>query len=68
MTIWLAFFPLSLTATLLTSRFLDAVPLAARVLLMTLCLTPLMTYLVLPRITRALHWWLHGQPAPWRAA
>ena len=33
---------------------------------MTLCLTPLMTYLVLPRITRALHWWLHGQPAPWR--
>ncbi|MFI6780366.1 antibiotic biosynthesis monooxygenase [Micromonospora sp. NPDC050276] len=65
-TIWLAFFPLSLTATLLTSHFLDAVPLAARVLLMTLCLTPLMTYLVLPRITRALHWWLHGQPAPWR--
>jgi antibiotic biosynthesis monooxygenase (ABM) superfamily enzyme len=67
-TIWLAFFPLSLTATLLTSRFLDGVPLAARVLLMTLCLTPLMTYLVLPRITRALHWWLHGQRAPWRDA
>ena len=66
-TIWLAFFPLSLTATLLTSRFLD-VPLAARVLLMTLCLTPLMTYLVLPRITRALHWWLHGRPTSWRAA
>ncbi|KAB1934581.1 antibiotic biosynthesis monooxygenase [Micromonospora sp. ALFpr18c] len=65
-TIWLAFFPLSLTATLLTSQFLDAVPLTARVLLMTLCLTPLMTYLVLPRITRALHWWLHGQTAPWR--
>ncbi|PYC76040.1 antibiotic biosynthesis monooxygenase [Micromonospora arborensis] len=65
-TIWLAFFPLSLSATLLTSHFLAAVPLPARVLLMTLCLTPLMTYLVLPRITRALHWWLHGQPAPWR--
>ncbi|MFF5181041.1 antibiotic biosynthesis monooxygenase [Micromonospora sp. NPDC000316] len=65
-TIWLAFFPLSLTATLLTSHFLHAVPLAARVLLMTLCLTPLMTYLVLPLITRALRWWLHGQPAPWR--
>ncbi|MFC4016810.1 antibiotic biosynthesis monooxygenase [Micromonospora sp. GCM10011542] len=67
-TIWLAFFPLSLTATLLTSRFLAEVPLAARVLLMTLCLTPLMTYLVLPRITRALHWWLHGQTAPWRSS
>ncbi|WP_328425776.1 antibiotic biosynthesis monooxygenase [Micromonospora sp. NBC_00389] len=68
-TIWLAFFPLSLTATLLTTRFLADVPLAARVLLMTLCLTPLMTYLVLPGITRALHWWLHGQPWPastWR--
>ncbi|MEH0972579.1 antibiotic biosynthesis monooxygenase [Micromonospora sp. CPCC 205546] len=67
-TIWLAFFPLSLTATLLTSRYLADLPLAARVLMMTLTLTPLMTYLVLPRITRALHWWLHGQPAPWRPA
>ncbi|WP_405093481.1 antibiotic biosynthesis monooxygenase [Micromonospora sp. NBC_01392] len=65
-TIWLAFFPLSLTATLLTARFVADVPLAGRTLLMTLVLTPLMTYLVLPRITRALHWWLHGQPAPWR--
>ncbi|MCX4473330.1 antibiotic biosynthesis monooxygenase [Micromonospora sp. NBC_01655] len=65
-TIWLAFFPLSLTATLLTGRFAPDVPVAVRTLAMTLCLTPLMTYLVLPRITRALHWWLHGQPAPWR--
>ncbi|NES15433.1 MULTISPECIES: antibiotic biosynthesis monooxygenase [Micromonospora] len=65
-TIWLAFFPLSLTATLLTARFIAGVPLAVRTLLMTLCLTPLMTYLVLPWITRALQWWLHGQPAPWR--
>ncbi|OKI45161.1 antibiotic biosynthesis monooxygenase [Micromonospora sp. CB01531] len=65
-TIWLAFFPLSLTATLLTARFIADVPLAVRTLLMTLCLTPLMTYLVLPRITRVLHWWLHGHPAPWR--
>ncbi|MDM4718350.1 antibiotic biosynthesis monooxygenase [Micromonospora sp. WMMA1363] len=65
-TIWVAFFPLSLTATLLTSRFIPGVPLAARVLIMTLALTPLMTYLVLPRITRALGWWLHGQRAPRR--
>lgn len=66
-TIWLAFFPLSLTATLLTARFIAGVPLAARTLITTLCLTPLMTYLVLPWITRTLHWWLHGQPAPWRS-
>ncbi|MBU8859961.1 MULTISPECIES: antibiotic biosynthesis monooxygenase [unclassified Micromonospora] len=65
-TIWLAFFPLSLAATLLTTRFLAGVPLAGRTLLMTLVLTPLMTYLVLPRITRALHRWLHGRPAPTR--
>ncbi|SCL33135.1 hypothetical protein GA0070616_4644 [Micromonospora nigra] len=65
-TIWLAFFPLSLTATLLTGRFLPDLPTAARVLAMTLTLTPLMTYLVLPRLTRALQWWLHGQRAPWR--
>ncbi|BCJ57401.1 antibiotic biosynthesis monooxygenase [Micromonospora endophytica] len=65
-TIWLAFFPLSLTATLLTGHLLPHLPTAARVLIMTLSLTPLMTYLVLPRITRALHWWLHGQQPPWR--
>ena len=65
-TIWLAFFPLSLAATLLTARFLADVPLAGRTLLMTLVLTPLMTYLVLPRITRLLHRWLHGRPAPTR--
>ncbi|MFV2100758.1 antibiotic biosynthesis monooxygenase [Micromonospora sp. LOL_024] len=65
-TIWLAFFPLSLTATLLTGHLLPGLPTAARVLVMTLTLTPLMTYLVLPWITRALHWWLHGLRAPWR--
>lgn len=66
-TIWLAFFPLSLTATLLTGRFLPGVPVAARTLLITVCLTPLMTYLVLPWITARLGWWLHGRPTPWRA-
>lgn len=67
-TIWLAFFPLSLAANLLVGWLLPDAALAARTLLITLCLTPLMTYLVLPRITRWLHWWLHGQPAPWRVA
>lgn len=65
-TIWLAFFPLSLTATLVTGRLLAGVAVGFRTLLITLCLTPLMTYLVLPWITRALHWWLQGMPAPWR--
>ena len=38
-----------------------------RTFLTTLLLTPVMTYVVLPRVTRALEWWLHGRPAPWRA-
>ena len=29
-------------------------------------MTPVMTYVVLPRMTQALGWWLHGRPAPWR--
>jgi antibiotic biosynthesis monooxygenase (ABM) superfamily enzyme len=29
-------------------------------------MTPIMTYVVLPQLTRRLEWWLHGRPAPWR--
>jgi uncharacterized protein len=25
-----------------------------------------MTYLVLPQLTRRLDWWLRGRPGPWR--
>jgi uncharacterized protein len=57
--IWLAFFPLSLVMTWLTGRFLPDVPLVLRVLGSTVVMTPIMTYLVLPRMTRALGWWLH---------
>ncbi len=57
--IWLAFFPLSLVITWLTGRFLPDVPLVPRVLGSTVVMTPIMTYLVLPRMTRALGWWLH---------
>jgi antibiotic biosynthesis monooxygenase (ABM) superfamily enzyme len=57
--IWLAFFPLSLLMTWLTTRFLPDVPLVPRVLGTTVVMTPIMTYLVLPRMTKALGWWLH---------
>ena len=63
--IWLAFFPLSLLVTWLTGRHLD-LSLVPRVLLSTVVMTPVMTYLVLPRMTAALAWWLAGEPAPWR--
>ncbi len=66
--IWLAFFPLSLLATWVAARAVPELGMVARVLLTTVCLTPVMTYLVLPRMTAALGWWLHGRPAPWRRA
>jgi antibiotic biosynthesis monooxygenase (ABM) superfamily enzyme len=65
-TIWLGFFPLSLLAAVTLGHLLAGQNAVVRTLVTTLCLTPLMTYLVLPRVTRALQWWLHGQPPPWR--
>ena len=65
-TIWLGFFPVSLLASWLLLPRLTGVPLVPRVLISTLCITPVMIWLVLPRVTRALQWWLAGQPPPWR--
>ena len=45
--------------TWLTGHFLPDVPLVLRVFGSTVVMTPIMTYLVLPRMTRALGWWLH---------
>lgn len=58
--IWLGFFPTNLLAMWLLGfipGFVD-LPLVLRVLLATLLLTPVMTYLVLPWVTRALRPWL----------
>lgn len=64
--IWLAFFPLSLLSSWLLGRYAPGIAILERALLTTLVLTPLMTYVVLPRMTRALGWWLAGEQAPWR--
>ena len=60
-TIWLGFFPLSLAFTYLTGMFVPGWhslwPLAT-VLASTLCLTPVMTYVLLPFVTRLLQPWL----------
>lgn len=66
--IWLGFFPTSLVLAVLLGPLTGGWNVALRVLASTLCATPVMTWLVLPRVTRALQWWLSGQPAPWRAA
>lgn len=57
--IWVAFFPLSLLSTLLLARYAPHAPVFPRVLGNTLVMTPLMTYLILPRLTRLLDGWLH---------
>jgi antibiotic biosynthesis monooxygenase (ABM) superfamily enzyme len=66
--IWLAFFPLSLLSSWAFSEWAPDLALVERVLATTLVMTPLMTYVVLPRMTRALRWWLQGEGSPWRRA
>ena len=51
--------PAQLLVTWLTGTFTD-LPLVPRVLLSTVLLTPVMTYVVLPRVTAALSWWLRA--------
>jgi len=63
--IWFAFFPLSLAVTLLLGATVPELATAPRVLLSTVVMTPVMTYLVLPWLTRNLEWWLYGRRAPW---
>lgn len=57
--IWLGFFPTNLVFTLLVSLLpaWGSVPLALRVLITTVVLTPVMTYLVLPFVTARLRPW-----------
>jgi antibiotic biosynthesis monooxygenase (ABM) superfamily enzyme len=57
--IFMVFLPLSLTANLVASRTIPDWPLVARVVLVTTVMTPLMTYVFLPWMTRRMSWWLH---------
>lgn len=60
-TIWLGFFPLSLAFAYLASSVVPgwhALWPLATVLITTLCLTPIMTYVLLPFVTRLLQPWL----------
>ena len=57
--IFLVFLPLSLVANLVASRTIADWPLVPRVVLVTTVMTPLMTYVFLPWITRRMSWWLH---------
>jgi antibiotic biosynthesis monooxygenase (ABM) superfamily enzyme len=57
-TIFIVFFPLSVAANYLSREYLADVVLPLRVLVTVLVMTPLMTYVFLPWITRRLQWWL----------
>jgi antibiotic biosynthesis monooxygenase (ABM) superfamily enzyme len=64
--IWFAFFPLSLAVGSVLTAVAGELPTVQRVLVTTVVMTPIMTYLVLPQLTKRLEWWLQGRPAPWR--
>jgi antibiotic biosynthesis monooxygenase (ABM) superfamily enzyme len=57
--IFLVFLPLSLMANFIASHTIADWPLVPRVVLVTTVMTPLMTYVFLPWITRRMSWWLH---------
>lgn len=62
--IFLVFFPLSLVANVAAGAWLGDLWLPGRVLISVLFMTPIMTYLALPWITRLLHPWLTATRSP----
>ncbi|PMZ70892.1 antibiotic biosynthesis monooxygenase [Pseudomonas sp. FW305-70] len=58
--IWLAFFPVSLLFNFVLGPLLGEMALLPRVLVSTLCLTPLMVYFFIPLSTRLLATWLNS--------
>ncbi len=63
--IFLSFLPTNLAAQALLLPLIGGWPLVPRVLTLTAVLIPIVTYLVLPFVTRRLQWWLKGRRAPW---
>jgi antibiotic biosynthesis monooxygenase (ABM) superfamily enzyme len=65
--IFLVFYPLSVLVNWLAAEVgADELPLLLRVLLVIAVMTPTMTYLALPWVTRRMEWFLQGQAPPWR--
>ena len=58
-TIFIVFLPLSIVANAVALELLGGWPLVLRVLATVVVMTPLMTYVFLPWITRTLSGWLH---------
>ena len=64
--IWTAFFRSAWRWGCCSPSVAPGLALVPRVLVTTAVMTPIMTYVVLPQLTRRLEWWLQGRPAPWR--
>jgi uncharacterized protein len=58
---WIAIFPLITAIVAITGPTLKDLPLAVRLGITTALTVPLMTWLVMPRVTRLLHRWLYPE-------
>ena len=59
---WATIFPLITGVVVATAPLLGSLPLVARLAVTTAVTVPLMTWLVMPRVTRLLHRWLYPDP------
>ena len=60
---WIAIFILIVIINLLFGSFLASLPMVLRSLILTVALVGLMTYVVMPRMTRLFGWWLYPKKA-----
>jgi uncharacterized protein len=60
---WITIFPLITGIVALTGPLLKDLPLAVRLAITTALTVPLMTWVVMPRVTRLLHRWLYPEQA-----
>lgn len=60
---WIAIFILIVIINLLFGSFLASLPMLLRSLVLTVGLVGLMTYVVMPRMTRLFSWWLYPRKA-----
>lgn len=56
---WIAIFVLIVIINLLFGSFLASLPMLLRSFMLTVGLVTLMTYIVMPRMTRLFSWWLY---------
>ena len=58
---WMVIYPSVLALSTLAGIYLDFLPLALRMLLVSMTLVSLMTYLIMPRITKLFAFWIFGK-------